>query len=119
MSYDEREIGSYMTTNYVCIQEGLSIRQAMRELVRQAGVHDNIMTMYVVDAGGCFAGAIDLKKLIVARENDDINDIILRSYPHVVAHEKIEDCASRIDRLCGRFYSGSDAGQQDAGRDHI
>ena len=49
--------------------------------------------MYVVDAGGCFAGAIDLKKLIVARE---IDDIILRSYPHVEAHEKIEDCASRI-----------------------
>lgn len=96
MSYDEREIGSYMTTNYVCIQEGLSIRQAMRELVRQAGVHDNIMTMYVVDADGCFAGAIDLKKLIVARENDDIDDIILRSYPHVESHEKIEDCASRI-----------------------
>ncbi len=96
LSYDEKEIGSYMTTNYVCIQEGLSIRQAMRELVRQAGVHDNIMTMYVVDADGCFAGAIDLKKLIVARENDDIDDMILRSYPHVESHEKIEDCASRI-----------------------
>ena len=96
MSYDEREIGSYMTTNYVCIQEGLSIRQAMSELVRQAGVHDNIMTMYVVDADGCFAGAIDLKKLIIARENDDLDDIILRSYPYVEAHEKIEDCAGRI-----------------------
>lgn len=44
LSYDEKEIGSYMTTNYVCIQEGLSVRQAMSELVRQAGVHDNIMT---------------------------------------------------------------------------
>ena len=96
LSYDEKEIGSYMTTNYVCIQEGLSVRQAMSELVRQAGVHDNIMTMYVVDADGCFAGAIDLKKLILARENDDLGDIILRSYPHVEAHEKIEDCAGRI-----------------------
>ena len=96
LSYDEKEIGSYMTTNYVCIQEGLSVRQAMSELVRQAGVHDNIMTLYVVDADGCFAGAIDLKKLIVARENDDLGDIILRSYPHVESHEKIEDCASRI-----------------------
>lgn len=96
LSYDEKEIGSYMTTNYVCIQEGLSVRQAMSELVRQAGVHDNIMTMYVVDADGCFAGAIDLKKLILARENDDLGDIILRSYPYVEAHEKIEDCASRI-----------------------
>ena len=96
LSYDEKEIGSYMTTNYVCIQEGLSVRQAMSELVRQAGVHDNIMTMYVVDADGCFAGAIDLKKLIIARENDDLGDIILRSYPYVEAHEKIEDCAGRI-----------------------
>lgn len=96
LSYDEKEIGSYMTTNYVCIQEGLSVRQAMSELVRQAGVHDNIMTMYVVDADGCFAGAIDLKKLILARENDDLGDIILRSYPYVEAHEKIEDCAGRI-----------------------
>lgn len=96
LSYDEKEIGSYMTTNYVCIQEGLSVRQAMSELVRQAGVHDNIMTMYVVDADGCFAGAIDLKKLILARENDDLRDIILRSYPHVESHEKIEDCAGRL-----------------------
>ena len=96
LSYDEKEIGSYMTTNYVCIQEGLSVRQAMSELVRQAGVHDNIMTLYVVDADGCFAGAIDLKKLIVARENDDLGGIILRSYPSVEAHEKIEDCAGRI-----------------------
>lgn len=96
LSYDEKEIGSYMTTNYVCIQEGLSVRQAMSELVRQAGVHDNIMTMYVVDADGCFAGAIDLKKLIIARENDGLGDIILRSYPYVEAHEKIEDCAGRI-----------------------
>ena len=96
LSYDEKEIGSYMTTNYVCIQEGLSVRQAMSELVRQAGVHDNIMTMYVVDADGCFAGAIDLKKLILARENDDLRDIILRSYPNVEAHEKIEDCAGRL-----------------------
>ena len=93
LSYDEKEIGSYMTTNYVCIQEGLSVRQAMSELVRQAGVHDNIMTMYVVDADGCFAGAIDLKKLILARENDDLRDIILRSYPNVEAHEKIADYA--------------------------
>ena len=45
LSYAEDEIGSYMTTNFVWIKEGLSIRQAMSEVVRQAGVHDNIMTV--------------------------------------------------------------------------
>ena len=33
MSYDEDEIGSCMTTNYICIRKDLTIRQAMSELV--------------------------------------------------------------------------------------
>lgn len=64
LSYDEEEIGSCMTTNYICIPENLTIRQAMSELVKQAGENDNIMTIYVVDEKGVFAGAIDLKDLI-------------------------------------------------------
>ena len=68
----------------------------MSELVRQAGEHDNISTLYVVDGSGVFAGAIDLKDLIIARENDPLSGIIRRSYPYVLAHEKVEDCIDRI-----------------------
>lgn len=32
LSYDDDEIGSCMTTNYICIPKGLSVRQAMSEL---------------------------------------------------------------------------------------
>lgn len=96
LSYDEDEIGSYMTTNYVCIREGLSIRQAMSELVRQAGVHDNIMTIYVVDEAGRLTGAIDLKNLITARQEDDLQELVVRSYPYVTEHEKAEECLERL-----------------------
>ena len=96
LSYAEDEIGSYMTTNFVWIKEGLSIRQAMSEVVRQAGVHDNIMTVYVVDESNRLKGAIDLKDLITARENDVMNEIILFSYPYVMEHEKVEDCIDKI-----------------------
>lgn len=44
-SYDDDEIGSCMTTNYICIHNDLTIRQAMRELIRQAGENDNISTI--------------------------------------------------------------------------
>ena len=60
-----------------------------------------------------------MKKLIIARENDDLDDIILRSYPYVEAHEKIEDCAGRIAGLRGGFHSGSGLQQEAAGRDHF
>lgn len=35
-----------------------------------------------------FAGAIDLKDLIIAREHDNLQDIISSSYPYVYEHEK-------------------------------
>lgn len=46
-SYDEDEIGSKMTTNYVTLTLDLTIKQAMKRLVEQAAENDNITTLYV------------------------------------------------------------------------
>ena len=96
MSYDEDEIGGCMTTNYICIHKDLTIRQAMSELVKQAGENDNISTLYVVDEQEQYYGAIDLKDLIVARAGDELESIISTSYPYVTDHEKISECLDRI-----------------------
>ena len=96
LSYDEDEIGSCMTTNYICIRKEMTIRQAMSELVKQAGENDNISTLYVVDENEHFYGAIDLKDLIVARADDSLEKLIARSYPYVTDHEKISDSIDRI-----------------------
>ena len=96
LSYDEEEIGSMMTTNFVAIRKDLSIRQAMRELVTQAGENDNISTVYVVDDADRFYGAIDLKDLIIARETDELDAIISTSYPYVTDHERIDNCIETI-----------------------
>ena len=96
LSYEDVEIGSCMTTNFIEIHNNLTIRQAMRELVNQAGENDNISTIYVIDDEDKFYGAIELQKLIVAREHEDLEDIISRSYPYVLDHEKISDCIEKI-----------------------
>ena len=95
-SYEDDEIGSYMTTNFIVITKDLTVRQAMRELVKQAGDNDNISTVYVVDQNEEFYGAIDLKDLIIAREGTALDDIISTSYPYVSDHEKISDCIEVI-----------------------
>lgn len=96
LSYTEDEIGSSMTTNYIYIRKGMTIRQAMSALVKQAGENDNISTLYVVDEQDKFYGAVDLKDLIVARSGDSLEKLIVRSYPYVTDHEKISDCIDRI-----------------------
>lgn len=95
-SYDDDEVGSLITNNYICIHQSLTIRQAMHELVRQAGENDNIATIYVVDGRNRFCGAIDLKDLIVARENVPLDSLISYAYPYLLDHEKISDSIEKI-----------------------
>jgi magnesium transporter len=95
-SFDDDEIGSRMTTNFVTVTTGLSVREAMREVVKQAADNDNIATIYVIDEDGTFLGAIDLKDLIIAREGTELSSIILTSYPYVYAYEQIDNCIERI-----------------------
>ena len=95
-SFDEDQIGSKMTTNFVVINDKLSVREAMSELVEQAEKNDNISTIFVVDDDGLFCGAIDLKELIIARNGTPLDDIIMKSFPYVYGTEDIDDCIERL-----------------------
>ena len=95
-SFDEDEIGSRMSTNYIEIPENSTIKGAMSELIRQAPENDNMSVLYVVDEEGTFCGAIDLKDLIIAREGTDLSDITRVSYPYVYAKALVEDCLSSL-----------------------
>ncbi len=91
-SYDEDEIGSKMTTNFIVVKRGCTIKQAMKSLVEQAAENDNLQTIYVVNTDDTFYGAISLQDLIIAREGTDLDDITSDSYPFVYDHESVSKC---------------------------
>lgn len=95
-SFDDDEIGSKMSTNFIEIKNGLTIKVAMKELIDQAAENDNIQTIYVVGDDHIYYGAIDLKDLIRAREGTTIDSIVSTSYPYVYAHELIDDCIYKL-----------------------
>lgn len=95
-SFDEDEIGSRMTTNYIIIHEDMSVKQAMNELIRQAEENDNIATLFVVDENNIFSGAVDLKDLITARSGTPLKALIASSFPYVYATEQTADCIEQL-----------------------
>lgn len=95
-SYDENEIGSRLTTNFIEIGRSLTIKQAMRALIAQAEEHDNISTLFVKNDDGTFYGAVDLKDLIVARNYMELENLITHSFPYVRDHETIPECIERL-----------------------
>ena len=95
-SFDDDEIGSKMTTNCIIIRENLTVKQAMSSLVEQAAKNDNISTLFVVTEKQKFYGAIDLKDLIIARQDRALEDLVVTSYPYVYAEEDIDDCIEKL-----------------------
>ncbi|MCC8127509.1 MAG: magnesium transporter [Clostridiales bacterium] len=95
-SFDEDEIGSRMSTDYILIRRDLSIKGAMRELLKQARENENVSTIFVVDEAGVFYGTIDLRELIIARQGDSLESVIATSFPYVYAHESIDECIEKL-----------------------
>ena len=95
-AFDDEEIGSRMTTNYIEIRENLTVKQAMTELVSQAAKNDNISTIFMVTADHTFYGAMNLKDIITARQDTRLEDLIVTSYPYVYGHELIDDCIEKL-----------------------
>lgn len=95
-SYDEDMIGSYGSDNFICICKSDTIQQAMSKMVKEAGEHDNIYTLYVLDNENKFYGAISLKDLIVARKEDKLLDLCKTSFPFFFEDEQTSDCINRL-----------------------
>ena len=96
LSYDDDQIGSRMTTNFIAVKKNSTVRQAMKSLINQAAENDNISTIYVVNDDDTFYGAVDLKDLIIARDYQDFETLISTSYPYVYAEEKTSECIEEL-----------------------
>ena len=97
-SYNDGEFGSRMSTNFISINRNYSVKDAMRELIAEAPENDNIYTLFVTDSTDRFYGAIDLKDLIVARGDDDLEQLICTTFPYVYDKDIVSD---NIERLRG------------------
>lgn len=95
-SYDDDMIGSKMTTNYIAINKDSSVRQAMKKMIEEASENDNISIIYFIEEDETFYGAIDLRDLIIAREKDNLIELIKTSYPYLVATELVSDCIGKV-----------------------
>ena len=95
-SFEEDEIGSIMTTNYISVTTDLTIKEAMKEVVNQAGDNDNITTILAVEKNDKFVGSIDIVDIIRGKQTDSVETIVRHNTPFVYAHELISDSLEKL-----------------------
>ena len=95
-SFNDDEIGSLMTTNYIDIRSDLTIKDAMRRVIKMAKDNDNVRTLIAVNKENEYLGTVDLKDLIKARAKDDLETIIRQNTPFLYANDLIDDSIEKI-----------------------
>ncbi len=95
-NYEDDQIGSYMTNNYITINRNATIKKAMRTVVNEASNNDNFTILYVINDDETLYGTIELKDLIKARANEGLEDIIKKSYPAILDTAVVSDVLNEI-----------------------
>lgn len=94
--YDEEMIGSKMTNNFITVSNTDSVKSAMKKVINDAAINDNVSTIYVLDSNEKLFGVIDLRDLIIAREGINLETIIKKNYPTINAKTEVSECINEL-----------------------
>lgn len=93
VTYDEGTAGSVMTTEYVAVEEDLTVAEALSELRRIAPDRDTLYNVFVVDSTRRLVGVIPLKNLFILPSLARVKDVMKADVKYVDATADVEQVA--------------------------
>ncbi|MGM0443181.1 MAG: magnesium transporter [Fibrobacterota bacterium] len=80
LGYPEESVGRLMTPDYVKIKSEWTVRRAMEHVKYYGRDSETVNLVYVVDRKGLLEGNIRLRTLILARDDEQIKNLITGEY---------------------------------------
>jgi magnesium transporter len=97
-SYEPGTAGAVMTTDYATLPAGLTAREAIDRLRREAPDRETILYSYVVDAHHKLLGIVPLHRLVLARPLARVEEIMQRDIISGRVVEDREAVARKVDK---------------------
>lgn len=98
LQYDEDTAGGLMGTEYIAVNENLSMPDCLKEMRHQAEDMDEIYYVYVVDDENRLKGVLPLKKMITHPSVSKIKHVMESDPVSVKADTPIEDVAIDFEK---------------------
>ncbi len=98
LSYPEHSAGSIMTTEYASLPKDITVKEAFERLRLQAPDRETIYYIYIIDDQRHLLGFITMRKLILARPDQKLSEIMTRDVISVKVDEDQEKVARDIDK---------------------
>lgn len=98
LKYPPDSAGSIMTIEYVELKKTMTVGEAL-EHIKETGLDkETVYTCYVKDKNRKLEGIVSLRKLVICKEEDTIEDIMDKDVIFVHTHTDQEDAARIIKR---------------------
>ncbi len=76
LNYPENSVGSIMTAEFIDLKKTMTVGQAITRIRRSADESESIYTCYVTDERRVLVGAITLRELLMARDDQPVEELM-------------------------------------------
>jgi CBS domain-containing protein/sporulation protein YlmC with PRC-barrel domain len=98
MDYDDDEVGSIMTTDYIDFNENNSVEETINELRRLKPDPETMYYLYIVDEAEKLLATISLRDLIVAEPQTKLSEIMDKNVIFINDTDNIDSIAEIISK---------------------
>ena len=98
LKYPDDSAGSVMTTEFIDLRENMTIEQALDRIRKIGTDSETIYTCYVLDKDRILKGIIDIKDILLAKEDSLIHDLMETNIISVNTLEDQEEVAKAFDK---------------------
>jgi magnesium transporter len=98
LEYEDNEVGSLMTTDFLSFRETLTVEETLNELRVQKPEADMIYALFIIDKNEKLIATVSLRDLVISAPDTTLSEIMHKG-PIVVLHEdKIDTLADIISK---------------------
>ncbi|MEO2030985.1 MAG: magnesium transporter [Planctomycetaceae bacterium] len=98
LSYDENTAGAIMTTEYASLPVDVTVGEALQRLRQQAPDSETIYYIYILSDSRRLNGLVSLRELILAREDEQLANIMETDVIRMNVSEDRENVAQELAR---------------------
>jgi CBS domain-containing protein len=99
LEYEEDTAGGMMTPQYVAVHEDASVADALEAVRSQPDLRDALNTMFVTDIDGRLKGAFPLARVLFAKEDAGVSELLPEEQPLFVnVHESNDRVVEIFDK---------------------
>lgn len=98
LEYDDKEVGSIMTTDFISFNENASVAEVLTDIRAIKPEAEALYNLFVTDEDARLIATVSLRDLVVSEPDVKVNEIMRETPVHLYDDQKIHDIAEVISK---------------------